>query len=382
MIINSNKIIRSDFLDIKEVRQLFPVTDKYAFLNNAAESPMNLRVKDSLDSYLDFALNEPQNKPGSRKDVKILLAELFGGQADEYALVTSTGMGISIIASGYKWTKGDNVVVPMDEHWNNSFPWQALEERGVEVRFVEVDKDKRIDPEKVAALVDTNTKILSIAAVRFNSGFRSDLKKLADIAHSKGALFMVDGIQATGVVPINVDSDHIDILSSAGFKWLLGMPGTGFLYVKREIQAYISPILPGMFAADNDSSELEYYPDARRFETGTIAYSLFHSWIEGLALLKEVGIDEIYKRILVLTDKIIYGLRDKNIEIISPVDKIEERSAILIFTMGSEEENKILYEKLKEKNIIVTLRDGLIRISPSFYNTEEEIDLFLEALED
>lgn len=367
-------------MNIKELRELFPVTDKYAFLNNAAESPLNLRVKKKLEEYLDVAANAPQNKPTVRNDVKLRLSELLGGKPDEYALVTSTGVGISIVAAGYNWGKGDNVVIPADEHWNNTFPWQALQKKGLDVRFVPVGNDNRIDSEKLGNLTDQNTRMIATAAVRFNSGFRSDLKKLADIAHDRGALFMVDGIQAAGVMPMNVDVDNVDILCSAGFKWLLGMPGTGFLYVKKNIQEKITPILPGMFAADNYSNNLEYYPDARRFETGSIAYSLFHGWIGGLELLQEVGIENIYKRVIVLTDRIISGLQTKNIKIVTPVDNFTERSAIIMFTLGSTEANKSLYEKLLAQNIIVTLRGGLIRISPSFYNTEEEIDSFLNEL--
>lgn len=367
-------------MDIESIRQLFPVTQKYAFLNNAAESPLNLRVQDKLEKYLYTAANTPHTKPQVRDDVRVKLSGLLGGQADEYALVTSTGMGLGMVAVGYKWSKGDNVVVPSDEHWNNTFPWMALQQKGLDVRFVPVDDDKRIDPEKVAALTDKDTKMISTAAVRFNSGFRTDLKKIGDIAHDRGALFVVDGIQAAGVIPLNVDADNIDILSSGGFKWLLGMPGTGFLYVNKKVQDHISPTLPGMFAADNYSKNLDYYQDARRFETGTIAYSLFHSWTAGLDLLQEIGIENIYKRVILLTDMIINGLKAKNIKIISPITSISERSAILIFTMGSADANKSLYEKLRAQNIIVTLRDGLIRISPSFFNTEEEINSFLNTL--
>lgn len=367
-------------MDIRALRQLFPVTEKYAFLNNAAESPLNLRFKNRLDEYLDTVLHEPQNKPSIRDNVRVRLSEILGGKPDEYALVTSTGMGLGIVAAGYNWVKGDNVVVPSDEHWNNTFPWQALQKKGLDVRFLPVDDDNRVNPEKLAALTDKNTKMIAAAAVRFNSGFRSDLKQLSDIAHDKGALFVVDGIQGAGVVPMNVDTDNIDILCSAGFKWLLGMPGTGFLYINKNVQEIITPVLPGMFAADNFSKDLEYYPDARRFETGSIAYSLFYGWTAGLDLIKEIGVENIYNRVLLLTDRIIAGLQRKNIEIVTPVDNISERSAILMFTLGSAEANKALYEKLLSKNIIVTLRGGLIRISPSFFNTEEEIDNFLNVL--
>lgn len=368
-------------MDVKSIRQLFPVTQKYAFLNNAAESPLNLRVQNKLLDYLDIAANAPHTKPQVREDVRVKLSGLLGGHPDEYALVTSTGMGLSMVAAGYNWVKGDNLVVPEDEHWNNTFPWQALAKKGLDVRFVPVDDDKRVNPDKIAALTDKNTKIVSTAAVRFNSGFRTDLKRIGDIAHDRGALLVVDGIQAAGVLPLNVDTDNIDILSSGGFKWLLGMPGTGFLYVNKKVQDLISPTLPGMFAADNYSKELDYYPDARQFETGTIAYPLFHSWTAGLDLLQEIGVENIYKRVILLTDRIIEGLRVRNIEIITPIASTAERSSIIVFTMGSSDANKALYKKLLAQNTIVTLRDGLIRISPSFFNTEGEIDNFLNALD-
>lgn len=367
-------------MDKENFRNLFPVTEKYIFLNNAAESPLNLNVKTRIDQYLDLALHAPQDKPSVRESLRESLANLLGGQPSEYALTSSTGMGISMVAAGYGWNKGDNVVVPRNEHWNNSFPWKALQSKGVEIRFVDPDKNNRINPEDVEILTDENTKIVSLAAVSFNTGFRADLKNISAIAHAKGALFLVDGIQGAGVVPINVIDDGIDILAGAGFKWLLGMPGTGFIYVNKNIQELITPSLPGMFAADLYSDELDYHLDARRFETGSIAYSLFYGWSAGLELLKEIGVENIYKHIIMLTDLIISGLQEKNIKIISPIENISERSSILIFTLGSKDANKALYEKLLENNIIVTLRDGMIRISPSYFNTPQEIDYFFNCL--
>jgi cysteine desulfurase / selenocysteine lyase len=367
-------------MDISTLRTLFPVHKKSVFLNNAAESPLNVRVRQKLEEYLILASDEPQQKPPVRPPIKTALSELFGGNPDEYALVTSTGIGIGIAASGYNWQKGDSVVVPADEHWNNIFPWLALRERGVEVRLVPVDEDQRINPETVASMVDRNTRILATASVRYNTGFRADLKLLSAIAHDKGALFMVDGIQGAGVFPINMKEEGIDIFACGGFKWLLGMPGTGFLYVNKMAQEKIRPVLPGMYAAENNTRELRYFPDARRYETGTLAYSLFHAWIAGLDILKEVGVDNIHSRVLMLTDRIIAGLRSKKIKIVSPVEKIEERSAIISFTLGTDEANKELVKKLKAQNILVALRDAFIRVSPNFFNTEDEIDRFLELL--
>jgi selenocysteine lyase/cysteine desulfurase len=341
---------------------------------------LNAKVQSRLESYLTLASETPNAKPGTRVPVREALSEMFGGDPGDYALVTSTGVGVGIVAAGYDWKRGDNVVVPTDEHWNNTFPWLALRRRGVDVRLVPVEEDQRVNPEVVASMVDGNTRILTTAAVRFDTGFRSDLKLLSEIAHDRGALFLVDGIQGAGVFPIGVHEMGIDVLACAGFKWLLGAPGTGFLYVNEVAREKIHPVLPGMSAAEHNFRELIYHPDARRYETGTLAYSLFYAWIAGLELLEEVGVPNIHDRVLKLTDMIIAGLRSRGVSIISPVEKTSERSAILAFTMGSEAANKTLHEKLSANNILVALRSGSIRVSPNFYNTEDEIDRFLDVL--
>jgi len=150
--------------------------------------------------------------------------------------------------------------------------------------------------------------------------------------------------------------------------------------MNQKAQEKIRPVLPGMFAAESNTRELCYLSDARRYETGTIAYSLFYAWTAGLGILEEVGIANIHARVLELTDCIIAGLRTKKIAIVSPIEKKAERSAIISFTMGSEEANKKLYKKLMTQNIIVARRGSSIRTSSNFFNTKDEIERFLELL--
>jgi selenocysteine lyase/cysteine desulfurase len=204
-------------MDVARVRRQFPVTDRMVFLNNAAESPLNLPVRRRLDEYLDLAAWSPDTRPPARHPLRPLLSRLLGGAPEEYALVTSTGVGLGLAAAGYAWAPGDNVVVPADEHWNNTFPWLALRARGVDVRLV----------------------------------------------------------------PLNVDDDGIDVLACAGFKWLLGLHGTGFVYVRKGVWDRIQPVLPGMFAAEDNLHELLWLPNAQRYETGSLAYSLFYAWTAG-----------------------------------------------------------------------------------------------------
>jgi selenocysteine lyase/cysteine desulfurase len=367
-------------MDLAGIRALFPVTRTSVYLNHAAESPLNALVQQRLNDYLTLAAQAPHRKPSVRMPVRRLLASLLGGKPEEYALVTSTGVGLGLVAAGFPWVEGDNVVLFAEEHWNNTFPWLALRRRGVEVRVLPLDDDLRLNPERLAQAVDARTRMVTVAAVRHTTGYRADLQRLGQIAHRQGALLVVDGIQAAGVVPLNVDEDDMDVLACGGFKWLLGQPGTGFLYVRERAWERIQPVLPGMFAAEDDLSELRWLPGAQRYETGSIAYPLFHAWTAGLELLLEVGIPAIHARVLELTTQLLEGIRATGLQLVTPAEAQAERSAILSFTAESPEANQRLFDRLADDGIAISLRGGRCRVSPSFFNTQQEIDHFLAAL--
>ena len=367
-------------MNIEQIRSLFPITKQAVYLNSASQSPLNILVYDRLQAHLKTELNPVGKKAFNRDHTRVLLSKLLGGSPEEYALVTSTGVGIGIVAQGLDLKKGDNIVIPEREHWNNTFPWLQLEKKGVEIRFVKLNEDNSFDPEAIEKLVDYNTRVLAIAAVRFNSGFRPNLSAIGEIAHAKGALFVVDAAQAAGMIPIDVEKDQIDVMAGCGFKWLLGMHGTGFLYVSKKVAQLINPVLPGMFAADNQFDKLSYYDDSRKFETGTIAYPLFDAWSAGLELLLDVGIKNIYEKALENTDLLIDGLHEKRYQIVTPTKKREERTAIVHFNVGSFENTKKLYQKLTEERVLVTLQAENIRVSPNFFSTKEEISMLLNLL--
>ena len=245
---------------------------------------------------------------------------------------------------------------------------------------MELNKDNSFDVEAFEELIDSKTRLVSVAAVRFNSGFRPNLKAIGKIAHRNGALFMVDAAQGAGAVPINVIDYNIDILVGCGFKWLLGMHGTGYMYINKHTSNSIQPVLPGMFAAEHDFYELNYHNDSRKYETGTIAYSLFEAWTAGLELILEIGVENIYQKALENTDIIIAGLQNKRYKIISPIKNREERTAIIHFNTGSFESTKELYLKLLSNKVLVTLQGENIRVSPNFFTSKEEIEIFLDLL--
>lgn len=367
-------------MNIEQIRSLFPVTQEAIYLNNASQAPLNTLVNDRLQMHLrkeSFLLGK---KAFNRNNIRVLLAKLLGGSSEEYALVTSTGVGVGIVAQGLNLKNGENIVLPEREHWNNTFPWLQLEKRGVEIRFAKLNSDNSIDPEAFEKLIDHKTRVVAIAAVRFNSGFRPNLAAIGKMAHDKEALFMVDVAQAAGMIPIDIEKDQIDIMAGCGFKWLLGMHGTGFLYVSSKVMEMIEPVLPGMFAAESQHDKLVYFDDIRKFETGTMAYSLFDAWTAGLELLQDIGIDNIYSKALENTDMLIAGLHEKGYQIVSPTKNREERSAIVHFTTASNQTTKALFEKLLAERVLVTLQAKNIRVSPNFFNTKDEIRWFLDLV--
>lgn len=367
-------------MNIEQIRSLFPITKQAVYLNSASQSPLNILVYDKLQTHLKTELNPVGKKAFNRDDTRMLLSKLLGGLPQEYALTTSTGVGIGMVAQGIDFKRGDNIIIPEREHWNNTFPWLNLEKKGVEIRLAKINENNSIDVESIKKLIDSKTRVVAIAAVRFNSGFRPNLAAIGKIAHEKGALFVVDAAQGAGMVPIDVEKDQIDVMAGCGFKWLLGMHGTGFLYVSKRVVKMISPIVPGMFAAHTVHDQLSYYDDSRKFETGTIAYALFNAWSAGLQLILDIGVENIYEKALENTDLLIDGLQQKGYQISTPIRKREERTAIVLFNTGSFKTTKTLYEKLKEKKVLVTLQSENIRVSPNFFTTKEEIRLFLNLI--
>jgi selenocysteine lyase/cysteine desulfurase len=367
-------------MDITKIRSLFPITKEATYLNSASQAPLNTCVQNKLEAYLKSEITFEGEKGFNRDDIRIPLANLLGGSSEEYALTTSTGHGLGMISQGIDFKKGDNIIIPEKEHWNNSFPWLNLESKGVAIRFAKLNKDNSLNPEAIEKLIDNQTRVVAIAAVRFNSGFRPNLSKISKIAHSKNALFVVDAAQGAGMVPIDVVKDGIDIMAGCGFKWLLGMHGTGFLYVSKRVVKMIQPVLPGMYAAHMNYDKLSYYEDARKFETGTLAYSLFTAWSAGLELLLSIGIDTVYKKALENTTLIINGLQINNYNLVTPIKNKEERSAIVHFNSNSFTATKTLFKKLKQHKVVVSLQGENLRVSPNFFTTKEEIEVFLSFL--
>ncbi len=308
-------------------------------------------------------------------------AQLIGADIAEIALVRSTTEGISLVAEGFRWQPGDNVVTLDNEFPSNQYPWMNLAERGVETRRVPADGG-RVDLDRLSAACDARTRIVSISWVGFASGWRVDLDKVAELAHQRGALLFVDAIQGLGAFPLDVGRTPIDFLAADGHKWLLGPEGAGLLYVRRPHLDRLRPLGVGWHSvvqgSDYNRIALDLKPSAARYEGGSQNMAGFIALAASLELLLHYGPDAVGRRILEITDLACRRLAAAGAPIASPREG-EHRSGIVLFDVPGRDPQQVRAQ-LERAGVVVRLRAGKLRISPHAYNNEEDIDRMIDAL--
>ena len=375
-------------MNMKEIRKNFPVTKNLIYFNHAAVAPLPLSTAARVEEFLkDYTENGCLNYPewiGVQEETRLLSARLLGAKAEEIALVKNTSTGISMVARGLKWKAGENVIIPEGEFPANAYPWFALKEQGVEVRIVK-ERERRLHPEDFEALIDEKTRLVSLSWVEFATGFMNNLAAIGEICQRRKVFYCVDAIQGLGIFEMDVEKYGIDFLAADGHKWLLAPEGIGILYVSNRVRDDLTPVTVGWHSVEDPSNYLPYHfdklrKDARKYEEGSPNLLGTFALGASLEMLLEAGIGEIGSRILMLTDRLAEGISKRGYEILSPRGE-GEKSGILIFTSGSGERDAALFEHLNKNRIFAAPRGGGIRLSPHFYNSEEEVETFFAVLE-
>jgi cysteine desulfurase/selenocysteine lyase len=369
------------------LRALFPMTSRVVYLNHAAVSPPPTLTLEAINAQMaDVAQNGSLNyrswvavKERARRQA----AEMIGARPHQIAFMRNTSDGLSTIANGLGWRKGDNLVTFRGEFPSNIYPWLRLREaHGVEVRMCE-ERDGRVDLDEMIALIDDRTRVVAISHIQYASGFRADLERLGRAARRRDALLVVDVIQGMGALPVNVDAELIDAAAGACHKWLLTPEGVGVLYLSDRARERIEPTLVGWVSVpepeDYSNFEQGWKAGALAWETGTAATALLHGLDASLRLLMETGVERIADHLEELTDYLCEGLAGRDYEIVSS-RRPGEKSQIVCIRHTGERSAMSLYSYLKRQNIIVAPRAGRLRIAPHLYNTREDIKALLAAL--
>jgi len=361
---------------------MFPIVQNKIFLNHAATSPL---PKPAVQAMQKFAkeFSETGTMRGEPDEPKRLFAKLVGATKDEIAFVTNTSTGLNIAAHMLDYPSGSNIVTTDLEYPSVVYPWLG-QRLGVEVRYVK-NVDGKILLDDVEKAVDDDTVALAVSHVEYANGFRHDLRSLAEIAHEHGAYLIIDAIQSAGAISIDVKRDDVDFLTAGCYKWLLGPAGAGFLFVRRELIEKFEPpfigwasVKPEVFDTIDfwDIWTLKLSETASRFEVGWSSVYSFVGAAASLHILLDVGISNIEKRVLALTSRLTEAVKERGLRLQTP-EEPECRSGIVNFLINKPER---LMKRLSKKGIIVSARAHGIRVSPHFYNTEEEIDQLIKEL--
>ena len=367
---------------LSEAREQFPITRQMIYLDAACTVPPPDGVTQAVNSFFQQMSLKGEDRAALEKKIEGVcqqFAGLINAGAEEIALIKNTTEGINIAANGLPLNPGDNVVITDLEHLNNVYPWLNLQKRkGVEVRILK-SRDGRLHLEDLAPLVDKRSRALSISFVTL-TGLKIDLKPFGQFCKAHDMVFVVDAIQGIGRLSLDVNDALIDIMSCGGHKGLMAPRGTGCLYIDKSIidtidVAYAGP--PHELRHAGVSTDLKRAAGIKKFNAGGANYLGACALNAGLELIHEVGIDAIESQDLHLGQLLVDGLQSiKGVEVLSPRNREESAGIVAIKTP----DNARLAQRLEAQKIRVALRKSGIRISPHFYNTEEEITKTVETV--
>jgi selenocysteine lyase/cysteine desulfurase len=366
-------------------RREMPVATQRAYFDHAAVAPWPRAARDIYAAWIDdLTANGDMNWLRWSRQVEAArtsAAKLVGCSEAEIAWVRNTTEGVNLVAEGYPWRAGDNVVTLADEFPTNLYPWMNLARRGVETRQI-ATRSGRFELSELDAACDGRTRIIAISWVNYATGWRNDLDALAELAHRRGALLFVDAIQGLGVFPIDVSRTPIDFLTADGHKWLIGPEGAGLFYVRREHLDRLQPLGVGWnsvaHAGDFANTEFRLKDTAARYEGGTNNLGAFLAFGASIELLLSLGVDAIAARILEYTTVACKRLEALGARIISAREG-ERASGIVSFELPGVDP-VATRKACIEAGVVLSCRSGRLRISPHAYNNDDDLDRLIDIL--
>jgi len=310
---------------------------------------------------------------------KKLFADLIGAKKDEIAIHYSVSSALSALLSGFRYNERNELVVSDIEFPTTNFIFLVQELLGAKVIMIR-SKNYKISLDQYEKNVSKYTKLVSAVHVSSINGFKQNIGEISKIAHKVGALIYVDAYQSLGTTKIDVRRDGIDFLAAGTTKWLLGIPGVAYLYVKEELIQDLLPTNIGWFSQKNPfffgAEKLDYADNADRFQSGTWSVLGVYAAIEGMEMIKKIGVENIENKIKLLVDHAIDYATSKGLKTITPLDS-KERGAIVSFLVNDPHG---IEKKLRRIGIITSARGEGLRIAPHFYNSKEEIEEAIDQI--
>lgn len=369
--------------DLDAQRRQIPLLASMIPMNNCSQAPQTAATRGAIERYLSSWRDDGMDWDAWMAEVyraKEAFASLINASVDEIAVFSSVSEATSAVASAVEFRANkDGVVVTEAEFPTIGQVWLAQQRRGARVRWVPV-RDGVIDPGSYEPLVDENTAIVSACHAYFLNGFMQDLQGLASLSHERGALVYVDAYQSIGTVPIDVKALDVDFLAAGNLKFLLGIPGIAFLYVRRDLIDTLQPTITGWFGRANpfafDVKQLDWSATASRFDTGTPPIINAYAARAGMETIASIGVPAIREWLEVLARRLIDGGRARYLTLHGPTD-IARRTATTAFVVVDSHAVEVA---MRERGVIASARGPVVRLAPHFYNTLDDVDTALDVL--
>ncbi len=385
LIVISDENFLEQRMDIEKARNYFPhLKSGKIYFNHASTGPLSRPVLDNINKVLyeksQTNIDEFIGLQSVIRETKNDLGELINTTADRIAFVDNTSNGINVLSQGIQWRKGDRILLNDLEFPANVYPFLNLEKHGVAIDFVK-SHNGIVTADDVSEMIKPETKLVSISQVQFLTGYRADLEKIGNICRDKGIIFSVDAIQGLGAVRLDVEKDKIDFVSAGSQKWLLGLQGLGFIYVSKKLQESMVPGNVGWLSVEDAWNLLNYDLTLKKtadcFQGGTLNSIGIYALNASMKIFKEFGFNEIEKNIVNNSTYLMKRLNAIGIKPILAGCSSKELSGIVSF---AHKESKKIFDKFLQNNIHCAVREGMIRLSPHFYNTADETDKIVEIL--
>ena len=351
------------------------------YLNSAAESLFYQPHVEAFELYASCKTSGSEGRPDLTKienETRKLVADLIGVDAENVIFLSSTSRCLDVAIKSIEWEPGDNIVFSDTEFLTTEFTGALLKQHGIASKIVQSDHGY-LTPEDYDREIDSRTKLVVASSVSYKTGLILDIEGVSKVTRAKGALLFMDGIQGLGSV--ETKANHADFFASGTFKWLFGMHGISIFYVNPLILDRLDVPYVGYHSVTqmftpNRTSEFELWPDARRFQEGLPNYAGICLLRNSLLAIKEVGIEKIFEKNKSLMKTLLSELEKLGIQPFG-YDMPDRHSPIVAFETPDFER---IGAALIDAGIIIWAKDGRVRTSPHFYNSEADILRFASTL--
>ena len=398
-------------IDFEKIRkEEWPVLETMTFLDAACVSFAPQRTVKAVKAFADMtAVQEEANSSAHHIAMDSLrhkaydeATKLLNADPEEIALVESTSHGLNIAAQGIELQDGDNIITTNLEFIQVALPWCVMrKDKNIDIRVCKTE-DNRFTAKDFASLVDDKTKLIVMSTLEWCNGWQTDLKELGDYCKEKGVYLVVDAVQQLGVTKIDTKACHIDILTAGGHKWLNSPYGTGVLYVNKETlpklkqsyAGYLNTTVPeggwGAYWENPAAPSVNNWTfdnTARKFEIGgTSNYTGAIALGESLALVNEIGIENIEKRVREIAVYCMDRIEEIGGTLITHRDPGHFGGIVSARLYDDLDVDRMILKKLHARRIFIAQRFtdfiGGFRISCQYFNNEKDIDTMIDAMKE